>query len=86
MHGKNASTWICYSLSEHYLKFLHKQPCMDSAHTGNMWLMEILRENESRYLNLFRMNATKFLNPCNDLQMLYGLLFNNWHSYQRLCY
>ena len=46
---------------------------MNSSQTGHMWLMEILKGNESRCYSMFRMEKDVFIKLCNELEANYGL-------------
>ncbi|KAK3204547.1 hypothetical protein Dsin_018593 [Dipteronia sinensis] len=46
---------------------------MNAIQSGNMWLMELLRGNESRCYIMFRMDKDVFFRLCNDLETNYGL-------------
>ncbi|XP_050222661.1 uncharacterized protein LOC126672750 [Mercurialis annua] len=60
-------------VSESYFRYNYKEPCMDSFQTGMMWLLEIMRGNDKRCLNMFRMDKDIFINLCQDLEKYYGL-------------
>ena len=60
-------------MSEYYLRYNYKQPCMDSQQTGIIWLLELIRGNEKRCLNMFRMDKHILINLCRDLERNYGL-------------
>ena len=36
---------VARAVETYYLKYVHKTPCMNSSHTSNIWLMEILQGN-----------------------------------------
>ncbi|TXG60628.1 hypothetical protein EZV62_015203 [Acer yangbiense] len=57
----------------YYWRYIHKEPCMNSIQSGNMWLMELLQGNESRCYTMFRMDKDVFFRLCNDLETNYGL-------------
>ncbi|KAJ9145635.1 hypothetical protein P3X46_027997 [Hevea brasiliensis] len=46
---------------------------MDSFHTGLVWLQEIMRGNERRCVNLFRMDKDTLIKLCLDLECHYKL-------------
>ena len=60
-------------IEQYYNKYIHKNPCMNSAQTGNMWVMELLGGHEIRSYRMFRMDKDVFMSLCNDLQCNYGL-------------
>ncbi|XP_050204933.2 uncharacterized protein LOC126654973 [Mercurialis annua] len=39
-----------------------------------MWLLDIMRGHDSRFLNMFRMDKHTFINLCQDLENYYGLV------------
>ncbi|XP_020421379.1 uncharacterized protein LOC18775582 [Prunus persica] len=57
----------------YYMKYIHKTPCMNDHHTGNIWLMGVLQGNESRCHNMFKMDKDVFIRLCDELQKNYGL-------------
>ncbi|XP_024046603.1 putative nuclease HARBI1 [Citrus clementina] len=60
-------------MHHYYLRFIHKEPCMNSTQTGHKWLIEIRGGNVSRCFNMFRMNSDVLLRLCTDLEDNYGL-------------
>ncbi|KAK2646379.1 hypothetical protein Ddye_021574 [Dipteronia dyeriana] len=60
-------------LESYYLKYIYKQPCMNSIQTDNMWMHEIIQGNENRCHRMFRMEKHVFLKLCVDLEAKYGL-------------
>ena len=60
-------------IEQYYNKYIQKNPCMNSAQTGNMWVMELLGGHEIRSYRMFRMDKDVFMSLCNDLQCNYGL-------------
>ena len=46
----------------YYRTYIHKQPCMNSSETGNVWLMRVLKGNETQCQRMFRMEPDVFLN------------------------
>ena len=60
-------------IEQYYNKYIQKNPCMNSAQTGNMWLMELLGGHEIRSYRILRMDKDVFMSLCNDLQCNYGL-------------
>ncbi|GKV15184.1 hypothetical protein SLEP1_g25986 [Rubroshorea leprosula] len=61
------------SINWYYLNYVNKEPCMNSLQTGYIWLLEIIRENDTRCINMFRMDKNTLISLCNDLQSNYGL-------------
>ena len=57
-------------MSKYYLRYNYKQPCMDSQQTGIIWLLELIRGNEKRCLNMFRMDKHILINLCRDLERI----------------
>ncbi|KAH9721346.1 DDE Tnp4 domain-containing protein [Citrus sinensis] len=57
----------------YYRTYIHKQPCMNSLETGNVWLMRVLKGNETRCQRMFRMEKDVFFRLCNELEINYGL-------------
>ena len=57
----------------YYRTYIHKQPCMNSSETGNVWLMRVLKGNETRCQRMFRMEKDVFFRLCNELEINYGL-------------
>ncbi|KAK2652341.1 hypothetical protein Ddye_012197 [Dipteronia dyeriana] len=57
----------------YYRRYIYKEPCMNSIQSSNMWLMELLRGNESRCYTMFKMDKDVFFRLCNDLETNYGL-------------
>ncbi|KAK3210944.1 hypothetical protein Dsin_015650 [Dipteronia sinensis] len=52
--------------------FLIKEQCRNSPHTGSMFIMEILKGNDRRCHEQFRMEKHVFIKLCNRLRS-YGL-------------
>ena len=52
---------------------MHKQPCRTSAHTGYVFVMEILNGHPRRCQEQFRMEKHVFLNLCRTLREDYEL-------------
>jgi hypothetical protein len=57
----------------YYNTYIYKEPCMDSYNIGMQWLIEILHGHWTRYVNMFRMDATTFQSLCFILENQYGL-------------
>ena len=55
------------------MKYIDKQPCIDSDQTSYKWLMNCLTGNEAKRHQMFRMKPYIFLQLCNVLQHRYGL-------------
>jgi len=64
---------IARLIEYYYNTYVHKNPCMTSSQTGNMWVTELLRGHEIRSYRMFRMDKNVFLKLCYDLQSKYGL-------------
>ena len=71
-------------IQQYYEKYLQKTPCMVSSQTSNKWLMEVLRGNESRCYNMFRMDKEVFLCLCDDLEAKFGLLGSRRTSHKEV--
>jgi len=70
----NLSICACARAIElYYLKYIHKNPCMDSSQTGNIWLMELLQGNDRRCYTMLRMDKDVFYKLSIELQSNYGL-------------
>ncbi|KAF2305942.1 hypothetical protein GH714_009067 [Hevea brasiliensis] len=67
------TTYAVDIICSYYLSYIHKEPCMDSFHTGLVWLQEIMRGNERRCVNLFRMDKDTLIKLCLDLECHYKL-------------
>ncbi|KAJ9134984.1 hypothetical protein P3X46_032211 [Hevea brasiliensis] len=67
------TTYAIDIICSYYLSYIHKEPCMDSFHTGLVWLQEIMRGNERRCVNLFRMDKDTLIKLCLDLELHYKL-------------
>ncbi|KAK2659493.1 hypothetical protein Ddye_006026 [Dipteronia dyeriana] len=52
--------------------FLVKEPCRNSPYTGSMFIMEILKGNDRRCHEQFRMEKHVFIKLCDGLRS-YGL-------------
>ncbi|XP_062099963.1 uncharacterized protein LOC133805828 [Humulus lupulus] len=61
-----------YFVQHYYTTYIEKTPCMNSSQTGHMWLMEILKGNESRCYSMFRMEKDVFIKLCDELEANYG--------------
>ncbi|XP_062080978.1 uncharacterized protein LOC133785779 [Humulus lupulus] len=61
-----------YFVQHYYTTYIEKTPCMNSSQTGHMWLMEILKGNESRCYSMFRMEKDVFIKLCYELEANYG--------------
>jgi hypothetical protein len=72
-------------LAQQYIeKYLHKTPCNVSSQTGNKWLMEVLRGNERRCYNMFRMDKEVFLCLCDELETKFGSLGSRRTSHKEI--
>ena len=50
------------TIDYYYRTYIHKQPCINSLEPGNVWLMRILKGNETQCQRMFRMEKDVFLN------------------------
>ncbi|XP_019248347.1 PREDICTED: uncharacterized protein LOC109227603 [Nicotiana attenuata] len=57
----------------YYEKYLYKEPCRTSSRSGNVFIQEILRGNETRFYENFRLRKSVFVDLSNDLTEKYGL-------------
>ncbi|KAH9770233.1 DDE Tnp4 domain-containing protein [Citrus sinensis] len=57
----------------YYRTYIHKQPCMNFLETCNVWLMQILKGNETRCQRMFKMEKDVFFRLCNELEINYGI-------------
>ena len=60
-------------VEDYSLKYIRKQPCMNSMQTGNMWLKELLEGNDNWCHMMFRMENVVFFKLYADLKTNYGL-------------
>ncbi|KAH9743732.1 DDE Tnp4 domain-containing protein [Citrus sinensis] len=51
------------TIDYYYRTYIHKQPCMNSSETGNVWLIRILKGNETQCISKL----------CNELEINYRL-------------
>ncbi|XP_019266253.1 PREDICTED: uncharacterized protein LOC109243728 [Nicotiana attenuata] len=58
---------------KYYKKYLCKEPCRTSSRSGNAFIQEILRGNETRCYENFRLRKSVFVDLSNDLTENYGL-------------
>jgi len=63
----------CKSILIYYEKYICKEPCRTSKRTGNIFIQEILHENETRCYENFRLRKSVFLDLSKDLTDKYGL-------------
>ncbi|XP_059301778.1 uncharacterized protein LOC132053679 [Lycium ferocissimum] len=68
---------LCHITGKYILmyceKYLCKEPCRTSMRSGNEFIQEILRGNETRCYENFRMKKAVFIDLSNDLTIKYGL-------------
>ncbi|XP_060200882.1 uncharacterized protein LOC132629171 [Lycium barbarum] len=68
---------LCHITGKYILmyceKYLCKEPCRTSMRSGNEFIQEILRENETRCYENFRMKKAVFIDLSNDLTDKYAL-------------
>ncbi|XP_019263952.1 PREDICTED: uncharacterized protein LOC109241649 [Nicotiana attenuata] len=57
----------------YYKKYLCKEPCRTSSRSGNAFIQEILRGNETHCYENFRLRKSVFVDLSNDLTEKYGL-------------
>lgn len=58
-------------IESYYVKYIHKTPFLNSSHTGNIWVMELLQGNDKRFFRMFRMDKHVFYRLCSELQNKY---------------
>ncbi|XP_074347447.1 uncharacterized protein LOC141686303 [Apium graveolens] len=63
-----------YTLVYYYESFVHKEPCHDSIRTGGKLIDEIMKGNEIRCYQDFRMPKDIFISFCRLLVDRYGLV------------
>ncbi|KAF2312025.1 hypothetical protein GH714_027783 [Hevea brasiliensis] len=52
------TTYAVDIICSYYLSYIHKEPCMDSFHTGFVWLQEIMREKVGMFLYVLALGAS----------------------------
>ena len=57
----------------YYRTYIHKQPCMNFLEIGNVWLMQILKGNETQCQRMFKMEKDVFFRLYNELEINYSL-------------
>ena len=58
-------------IETYYVKYIHKTSFLNSSHTGNIWVMELLQGNDKRFFRMFRMDKHVFYRLCSELQNKY---------------
>ena len=74
LEWKAVCTAAAYTLVYYYKTYVHKQPCHTSVRTGAKLIDEILRGNETRCYQDFRMTKKIFVTFCRTLVESYGLV------------
>ena len=67
---------LCISallIEDYYLKYICKQPSMNSMQIRNMWLKEVLEGNDNRCHKMFRTEKAVFFKLYANLEIDYGL-------------
>ncbi|PPE02911.1 hypothetical protein GOBAR_DD00071 [Gossypium barbadense] len=70
-HGEEE--YVLSSVLVHHETYFTMQPLMDSNHTGQMWVDEVLNGHDDRCMNSFRMAKDIFHSLLHGLQTNYGL-------------
>lgn len=63
----------CVVSVSQWLKYIDKEPCRTSAHTGYKWVMEVLNGHDKRCYEQFRMEKHVFRELLETLTQTYGL-------------
>ncbi|RZB80839.1 hypothetical protein D0Y65_030527 [Glycine soja] len=65
--------FVVANVTNYFMKYVVKNPCIDSSIAGHRWVSEILNGHPIRCYQMFRMKKLVFLELCDILETKYNL-------------